>query len=94
MASFCVKSDCSSKSACQEGLRRASPGINMSYQGPLEELRVELYNLKTNLETLVYQNPKLYNWCLQPLIDSLSESIGQIDREINNAPRNFRDRDW
>jgi hypothetical protein len=63
----------------------------MSYQGSLEELRVQLSDLKTYLENFVYEKPELYSWCFQPLIDSLSQSIAQIDQQINNAPRQFRD---
>lgn len=62
----------------------------MSYQGSLEELKEQLYKLQMDLINLVSQNPNLYSWCLQPLIDSLSQSITEIDQYTNNAPRDFK----
>lgn len=62
----------------------------MSHQGSLEELRVQLFDLKAYLENCVDAKPELYSWCFQPLIESLSQSIAQIDEQINNAPRQFR----
>jgi hypothetical protein len=58
-----------------------------SPQEPLEDLKEYLLNLKTNLENIA-ENTNSSEY-VQPVINSLSESIEQID-ERGNAPRQFR----
>jgi len=61
----------------------------MSYsQGPLEELREYLVTMQSSLARFSY-DPNLA-WYVQPIIESLSSSIRQIDENIGGAPRNFR----
>jgi hypothetical protein len=62
----------------------------MSYsQGPLEELREYLVTMQSSIETRFSYDQNLA-WYVQPIIRSLTESIRQIDENIENAQRNFR----
>jgi hypothetical protein len=63
--------------------------LQMSYsQEPLEELREYLARMKSSLANFS-SNEELV-WYVEPVINSLSETIRQIDEDIGEAPRIFR----